>query len=125
MKEKRFGFCDVCGEKSSPHSRCKEHFKCDGCGKRPILEDGGWKGVMYAEGGVFCGECYKKLVDKYIAEFNGDTSYTDKIVCPKCGYEFMDSWEMGDGEIDCHRCETKFNVEKDCSVTYSSRLIDE
>jgi predicted RNA-binding Zn-ribbon protein involved in translation (DUF1610 family) len=116
----KIGVCEVCGEKANI-SRCEEHFRCDDCGKKPILEDGCWKGVMHAEGGVYCDDCYKKKVAKYIAEFDGDTSYTDNIVCPKCGYEFIDSWEMGEGETECYRCEHKFYVERNVDITYSTK----
>lgn len=52
-------------------------------------------------------------------------SYTHEIVCPYCGYEFSDSWEIGDGDQDigemvCHNCEKTFLAYRNVEVTYST-----
>lgn len=48
--------------------------------------------------------------------------YTKEIVCPYCGYEYMDSWEMvkpEEGEdIVCENCEKKFYARSDMDITY-------
>ena len=56
-----------------------------------------------------------------------DTTYTDNIVCPFCGYEDHDSWEVDfgpgiEGDINhfCGSCEKEFFVMRQCDVTYSS-----
>ena len=54
-----------------------------------------------------------------------DHEYTDEIVCPHCGYEFGDSWELGDGEdigeLDCDGCGKNFYAERIITVNYSTR----
>lgn len=43
------------------------------------------------------------------------------IVCPHCGYEFNNSWELGDdGELDCGQCDTPFMFMRHVEVTYST-----
>ena len=58
-----------------------------------------------------------------------DTFCTDLIVCPHCGYEFEDSWEMcpdsQPAEYDCEHCEGAFRVTADISVNYTTKKIDE
>jgi transposase-like protein len=50
---------------------------------------------------------------------DGTKTYTtDNIVCPWCGYEHRDSWEMSDGDYECHGCEKPISV-----TSYSSREI--
>lgn len=52
---------------------------------------------------------------------------TDEIVCPYCGYTFVDSWELAgdrDGEtsqIQCLDCDKTFISVTHFSVTYSSK----
>jgi hypothetical protein len=62
------------------------------------------------------------------AEKEIDHEYTSEIVCPKCGYEFSDSWECGGNSEDwgtrCDECETDFRVSRHIEVTYSTRLPD-
>ena len=50
-----------------------------------------------------------------------DHEYTDEIVCPHCGYQYRDSWENSEGTCDCEECHKSFSVERDVSVTYSTR----
>ncbi|HDK7182970.1 TPA: hypothetical protein PTV74_002117 [Clostridium botulinum] len=54
-----------------------------------------------------------------------DHEYTNEIVCPFCGYEFIDSWEYGDGEedlglIECNECGKSFYANREVLVTYST-----
>jgi hypothetical protein len=56
-----------------------------------------------------------------------DCSYTDKIVCPHCGYEFQMSYEIfynPDDDffrgLECEKCKGEFDVERCIEVTYSS-----
>jgi hypothetical protein len=49
-----------------------------------------------------------------------DHDYTDEIVCPYCGYEFSDSWEIGadSGEEECYECGEKFEFYRHIEVSY-------
>lgn len=53
-----------------------------------------------------------------------DHEYTRNIVCPKCGYEDTDSWEIegNDGEIECD-CGCTYSYEREVEVTYSTKII--
>lgn len=47
----------------------------------------------------------------------------DEIMCPYCGHEFRDSWDVhcdGGTEIDCQKCGKEFHVVRDTVVTYTS-----
>jgi DNA-directed RNA polymerase subunit RPC12/RpoP len=53
-----------------------------------------------------------------------DTDYTDEVVCPYCGYEHSDSYELAEyGKMDCHHCDEEFTIEADISITYSTSKI--
>jgi len=52
--------------------------------------------------------------------------YTSEIVCPWCGYEFGDSWDIGPedediGQIECEECERAFTANRNISVSYSTQ----
>lgn len=47
-----------------------------------------------------------------------ETKYTAEAVCPWCGCEFSDSWELEDGEYDCDVCGQPVVVIRDVDVTY-------
>lgn len=51
-----------------------------------------------------------------------DCKYTNEIVCPFCGNEFMDSWEIGEGEdigeLECDECNKKFFASRHITTTY-------
>lgn len=56
-----------------------------------------------------------------------DCSGTEEIVCPHCGYEHSDSWDMwgtdcnnNEEEMKCHSCEMTFGCERDFTVDYTS-----
>lgn len=54
-----------------------------------------------------------------------DHSYTDEIVCPHCGYKFIDSFEyFGNSEcadnIYCDECEKEFDAVRNISVSFST-----
>ena len=57
-----------------------------------------------------------------------NSSYTDEIVCPYCGHEFLDSWEYdfdhGDIELDCYECGNKFTAYRDVDVTYCTTKME-
>ena len=55
-----------------------------------------------------------------------DHDYTDEVVCPHCGYEFGDSWELGDGgELECDECGKEFEFYRHVEVTYCTYQITE
>lgn len=52
-----------------------------------------------------------------------DHEYTKEVVCPYCGYEFSDSWEINSndenlGLIDCDECGKSFYGQRDIDITY-------
>jgi len=96
--------------------RCSEHHQCDDCGTREKI-------VIRTEG-VLCDPCFKIRVDARIASFKGSTDYTNEVVCPHCGYTFSDSWEMSEGEYNCHDCERKFELTRNVEVTYSTEKVE-
>lgn len=50
---------------------------------------------------------------------------TDEVVCPYCGQESSDSWELDDdGVTECYGCDKKFNYTKNISVDYSTSKIE-
>ena len=58
-------------------------------------------------------------------EWDFKHNYTDELVCPWCGYEFMDSWEYeNDGEelglVDCNNCGKQFYGYKNIVINYST-----
>ena len=58
------------------------------------------------------------------------TEYTKNIVCPYCGHEDHDSWEVdfgggmeGEEKLECGTCGKEFIASKECSITYSTRRL--
>jgi len=51
-----------------------------------------------------------------------DHEYTREIVCPGCGDELGDSWELSDddGDEQCGECGITFTWERHVEVTYST-----
>jgi len=51
-----------------------------------------------------------------------DHENTDEIICPWCGKEVGDSWEMADDGKDetCGYCEKQFDYNRVIDVTYST-----
>lgn len=63
-----------------------------------------------------------------------DTECTANIICPHCGYEDHDSWEVsigsgnwdeGEGETDCPSCGATFFVERRVSIDYTTRKLSD
>lgn len=56
-----------------------------------------------------------------------DHNYTDEIVCPYCGCEFGDSWELSadSGEEECYECGKEFEYYRHIEVTYCTYKITE
>jgi hypothetical protein len=55
-----------------------------------------------------------------------DCEYTDDLVCPYCGAEIGDAWDIGDGKegdlgkIECDECNKKFTASRHVHFSYSS-----
>lgn len=79
---------------------------CKGLGERPTYTQGNEK--CYACGGIGF-ECLG----------------SDEIVCPYCGEEKSDSWEVNDSGIhECGHCTKKFLLEVEFSKSFSSGKAD-
>lgn len=57
-----------------------------------------------------------------------DHDCTDEIVCPGCGVEWGDSWEVRSddedlGEQECDECGCQFYATRNISVSYSTEII--
>jgi len=53
-----------------------------------------------------------------------DTEHRDFPICPKCGREDRDAWEIdldGDGETDCRGCGYTMLISRHCSITYTTK----
>lgn len=56
-----------------------------------------------------------------------DTEYTQNVICPYCGYEDRDSWEIdfgesleGETEIFCGNCGKEFTASRTATIYYHS-----
>jgi DNA-directed RNA polymerase subunit RPC12/RpoP len=66
------------------------------------------------------GDTYYTDIERRIANFDGDTDYTDKVTCPHCGYQYSDSSEMTEGVYECEDCGREFDVWRDVKIRYST-----
>lgn len=87
---------------------------CQVCGEYIWCEDYGYPQT--------CQGC----LDHDEGEEEIDHSFTEEIVCPYCGYEHSDSFEMQDsGKMKCSECKKEFTYEREVEVTYSTEKIEE
>ena len=50
-----------------------------------------------------------------------DCEFTTELVCPHCGEEIGDSFELPDsGEHSCYNCGRKFSYLREIEITYTS-----
>jgi hypothetical protein len=112
--------CKICGKPSTHIWRCDAHYKCDDCGSEQSLC---FHSLAGAFGGLLCDDCHGKRVQKRIAKFKGKTTGADKVICPHCGYDHRDPWEMGEGEHGCHDCGNLFELSTETYRTYSTRKL--
>lgn len=51
-----------------------------------------------------------------------DKSYESNVICPYCGYEDSNSWELSDSEDEheCGRCRATISFERVVTVEYNS-----
>jgi len=59
-----------------------------------------------------------------------DHEYTRNIICPYCGHEDQDSWEVMSGEedlgiINCGMCEEEFVATRNISITYCTEKVED
>lgn len=56
---------------------------------------------------------------------NGFNWCNDEVVCPWCGYEHGDSWELDCDEdtIECDSCGKPFQYVRNVSVTYDTHRV--
>jgi hypothetical protein len=58
-----------------------------------------------------------------------ETSWTDLVTCPYCGYEDRDSWdhnfEDGQIEIECEECQREFIAVRHKVDFYSSKKAED
>lgn len=49
-----------------------------------------------------------------------DTDHTHEPICPHCGHEVADAWELPDEteSVKCEECEKEFSVFRFTEVTY-------
>jgi uncharacterized Zn-finger protein len=59
-----------------------------------------------------------------------DHKYTDQVVCPRCGDEYSDLWELfvhdPNGEmvtVDCSSCDKKFLITRHVFIEYSTEAL--
>lgn len=59
-----------------------------------------------------------------------ETERTDNIICPYCGYEDRDSWEVdfgpgfdGDTTVVCGSCEQEFHASRMVDVCYTTKRL--
>jgi predicted RNA-binding Zn-ribbon protein involved in translation (DUF1610 family) len=57
-----------------------------------------------------------------------DTELTDKPICPHCGFEEPDAWEMdfgfgveGEGEFECGKCGKPYICTKSVVISYTTK----
>jgi len=54
-----------------------------------------------------------------------DHKYTNNIICPYCGYEDFNSWEVESGDedlglLECSNCEKSFYAQRHIIIEYST-----
>ena len=78
-------------------------------------------GLAGAEGISICDACTTELNN--IREWENEQFETRNLVCPWCGYEDRDSWELSDSDdsYTCPECGEVFAYERNITVTYTSR----
>lgn len=70
--------------------------------------------------GAHCPKCQCAVVPL-------ETQYTDEPICPNCGYEEPNAWEIdfpdqgeSDTEMDCGNCDKPLEVYRSLIVSYST-----
>jgi hypothetical protein len=110
---------------------CEKHNVCRTCGKKRADVAVAWSG----ENGWQCGVCHdtqrqaekKEALDAFaLAGYEDcDFMFNDQVVCPHCALSYNPDDMYEDTEVKCERCDGRYTVEIDHSVTYSTEIIDE
>lgn len=76
-------------------------------------------------GNVYTWCLVDKIKNQQVFSGNKDASdinYTSEIVCPFCGNEVGDSWEMeGEEDYECGNCQSHFSYQRHVTVEYCSQ----
>lgn len=74
-----------------------------------------------------CGQYNRSMglvgVREVFLDLDGEEKeYTDNVICPYCGYEEKDSWELADESEDheCEQCGAIFGYTRDITDEYNS-----
>lgn len=107
--------CEVCKKANPEHlDRCDDHYKCDHCGKKENL--------CFYNSGVYCSDCWEQIIQDRINNFQGDTKFSDEIVCPYCGYVVdnyvVDNYVKG---MVCDDCGNDFDMERHVLINYTTK----
>ena len=94
---------------------CTEHYKCYSCGTTD--------GLCRHTDRLMCRECNEEEMVRRVAAFEGDTDYTTEVICPHCGYEYRDSWELEEGTTECQNCGNSFEIDRYVEVTYCTTKV--
>ena len=96
-------------------------YTCDRCGKpTPNFKKYPLGPIHGEEGYSWCDECHKDFLRT--RKWEHAQEYTDEVVCPWCGSDIGDSWELDDsGEMECYACGRAFSYERNVEVTYTSK----
>lgn len=71
-------------------------------------------------------------MNKKIEAMKIETEYTEEPICPYCGNEESDAWEIdfgigldGDTEIYCSDCGKEYHLSRNVIVSYSSKRLND
>lgn len=109
------GICEKCGDvaESAYSWRCVGCCRCDSCETEEDL-------CHYVEG-IYCSVCRAREVSRMVAEFDGDTKWEAEPVCPHCGDNVTEPYDLNDyDEIECARCEHPFETRRHVEIRYST-----
>jgi len=116
--------CPACTGSKDPwdmFNYCDEHDVCVDCKThRKDIVGSAW-GVCI--GSFRCSACTEQakldgIKERKEAGFSHD--FTDEVVCPHCGAEWGDSWELSESDenMHCEECDQSFSMERHVDVTY-------
>lgn len=110
--------CRICGNPATDPAkwRCDEHYRCDDCGDTA-------ENLLYLTEGLLCDDCHQARIKKQIAEFDGDTDFTDDPTCPHCGHEHETTDMHDGGEYECEFCGNAFELEVHVFTEYSTTKV--
>ena len=106
--------CEVCGQAAPEHIwRCEKHYCCTVCETKEDL-------TLHCNM-LICQDCRNNLIKKQIAEFTDSTYHRDEIICPWCGREGANDWDIEyDDDFKCDFCDQRFHGVRNVEVTYTT-----